>query len=338
LSEAGKNTLRMIRRNAELEARLIDDLLDLTRISRGRMQLRPEIVDASTIMTQALEIVSADIDAKNLRVETTLDPSCYVKADTARLQQVFWNLLKNAIKFTPPGGSLAVTCRPDGSSRVVAEVSDTGIGIESTLLPHVFDAFEQGTRAREGLGLGLAISRALIDLHGGQITAESPGPGRGSTFRVALPQCQDLVVPTPRRHADTPHEGRETTLRVLLVEDHADSAQLMRELLELSGHRVEQAASLAEALLIADSNGFDLLLSDLGLPDGSGLELVRRLRDAGKVRHAIALSGYGMEDDVRRSREAGFEEHLVKPVSPRELDATIRRVIRHAESHRTDAG
>jgi two-component system CheB/CheR fusion protein len=317
----------MIQRNIDLEARLIDDLLDLTRISRGRMELRPAVVDASRIMTEALEIVSGDVDAKSLRVETALEPDCHVKADSARLQQIFWNLLKNAIKFTPPEGTVRVTCRSDGAGRIVAEVSDTGIGIERQLLPHVFDAFEQGDRAREGLGLGLAISRALVQLHGGQISAESRGPGHGATFRVVLPECAEAPAPTPR-HGDTPVEVGSAALRVLLVEDHADSAELMRELLELSGHRVLRAASLAEALRLAESDAFDLLLSDLGLPDGSGLELVRQLREAGKVRHAIALSGYGMEDDVRKSLEAGFEEHLVKPISPRDLEATIRRVTR----------
>jgi two-component system CheB/CheR fusion protein len=211
---------------------------------------------------------------------------------------------------------------------VVAEVSDNGVGIARNLLPHVFDAFEQGVRQREGLGLGLAISRALVELHGGEIFAESGGPGRGSTFRVMIPASAEPPTEAPPRRPSTPPELRKVGLSVLLVEDHVDSAQLMRELLELSGHRVEQACSITDALQLSENDSFDLLISDLGLPDGSGLELVRLLRGGGKVRHAIALSGYGMEEDLRRSREAGFEEHLVKPVNPRELDATIQRVTR----------
>jgi PAS domain S-box-containing protein len=326
LSPDGRQTLRMIQRNVELEARLIDDLLDLTRISRGRLSLRFEVADASSVMAQALEIVSNEVEEKSLRLETAIEAGCHVRADTARLQQVFWNLLKNAVKFTPAGGLIRVCCQHELDGRVLAEVSDTGIGIDRGLLPHVFDAFEQAEPRREGLGLGLAISRALVQLHGGEITAESRGSGRGASFRVLLPSTSELEPSSPSRRPETPLEPQRQGLAVLLVEDHADSALLMRELLELSGHEVAQAATLSEAMTAAAGRVFDLLLSDLGLPDGSGLELVRALRESGRVRHAIALSGYGMEDDIRRSREAGFEEHLVKPVNPRELEATIRRV------------
>jgi two-component system, chemotaxis family, CheB/CheR fusion protein len=329
LTPEGRDTLGMIQRNVELEARLIDDLLDLTRISRGRLSLRFEVADASSVMAQALEIVSNEVEEKSLRLEPLLEEGCLVKADTARLQQVFWNLLKNAVKFTPTGGMIRVRCRHDLEGRVVTEVSDTGIGIDRKLLPHVFEAFEQGEGQREGLGLGLAISRALVQLHGGALAAESAGTGRGATFRVALPATSEPAS-AGRRRPETPLEPSRNGLSILLVEDHADSALLMRELLELSGHEVVQAASLAEARAAAEGRVFDLLLSDLGLPDGSGLELVRALRESGSARHAIALSGYGMEDDVRRSREAGFEEHLVKPVNPRDLDETIRRITKKA--------
>lgn len=325
LSDEGACTVRMIQRNIELEARLIDDLLDLTRISRGRMDLKLHVVDASAVLAQTLDIVSVELDAKNLSLETELQPGCFVKADSARLQQVFWNLIKNSVKFTPPGGTILVRCAQAGT-RVLAEVRDSGVGIDEKLLPHVFDAFEQGDRGREGLGLGLAISRALVELHQGSIVAESAGPGRGATFRVELPSTLEAPDTQPPR-PDTDPEVARPSISVLLVEDHADSAQLMRELLELSGHQVEQAASLEQALTVCQDRQFDLLLSDLGLPDGSGLELVRQLRETGSVRHAIALSGYGMEEDLRRSREAGFEEHLVKPVNPRDLDVTIRRIV-----------
>ena len=327
LSDGGRQTVRMIQRNVELESRLIDDLLDLTRISRGRMELRLRVVDAARVLAQALDIVSIDLDAKGLTVHHDLEEGCYVHADPARLQQVFWNLLNNSVKFTAPGGTVSVSCRRDGVEHVVAEVSDTGTGIDDALLPHVFDAFEQGERGREGLGLGLAISRALVELHGGRIVAESEGIGHGATFRVALPATAEAPISPPRRRPDS---RAETTARlaVLLVEDHADSAQLMRELLELSGHDVAQAGTVADAIRCCERRAFDLLLSDLGLPDGSGLELVRRLRSSGCVRHAIALSGYGMEEDLTRSREAGFDEHLVKPVNPRDLEDSIRRVTR----------
>jgi len=249
---------------------------------------------------------------------------------------VFWNLLSNAVKITPEGGTITVRSWTDDSSWLAVEVSDTGIGIEPELLPRIFDAFEQGeSRAAQrfgaGLGLGLAISRALAEFHGGTLEVHSEGPGRGATFRVQLP-----LTPIPAGAAAVSEPSRPASqearaLRILLVEDHADTAEAIAELLRLLGHEVAVAFTVAEGLSAAadiqnqESGGLDLVVSDLGLPDGSGLDLMRELTRRHGLK-GIALSGYGMEEDLRRSREAGFERHLTKPVNFQALQAVLREV------------
>jgi two-component system CheB/CheR fusion protein len=257
----------------------------------------------------------------------------WIRGDAARLEQVFWNLLSNALKFTGPGGSVRVRTWNEPGGRLRVEVNDTGMGIEPAVLPHVFNAFEQGgghvTRRFGGLGLGLAISKNLVELHGGSIEARSEGTGRGTAFTVTL----DTVQPAAEGAGPEASPDRETGrgLRLLLVEDHADTAEAMAELLQESGHRVTVARNLAEALSLADAaatgeeGGFDLVVSDLGLPDGSGLDLMRELARRHGLR-GIALSGYGTEQDVRDSLAAGFERHLVKPVGVRAIEAAIREV------------
>ncbi|MFB3853853.1 MAG: ATP-binding protein [Vicinamibacterales bacterium] len=327
LSDRAKTCLEVIRRNVELESRLIDDLLDLTRVARGRIDLDKRPVSVDTIIERAVEVCRPDIEARDLRFTVVRDrsqPPSTIEADAARIQQVVWNLLKNAVKFTPPGGEVKVVSRADRGWATV-EVSDTGIGIEPAVLPTVFDAFVQAGGAAGGrfggLGLGLAISKALVEMHGGAIEGESAGPGRGATFRVRLPLAKtghagsrDEGQP-PRTRA--PLEGRR--LRVLLVEDHADTLDLLSQVLELEGHTVGRARDMASALKLADASKFDVLISDLGLPDGSGIDLVRELRVRGHDMPAIALSGYGQEQDVERSLGAGFRTHLVKPAEPRLL-------------------
>jgi len=317
----------MIRRNVELEARLIDDLLDLTRIARGKIELRREVTDARQLLHHSVDICcSRDVAAGRVRLELGLAPGDYrLWADAPRLTQVFWNLLNNAVKFTPDGGAVMVrSSADDGLLRI--EVSDTGIGIEPDMLPRIFDAFEQAerriTRRFGGLGLGLAVSKAIVEMHGGTLTAESAGHGKGATFRVELP-VGELPRETPVVAAEA-EAAITANLSILLVEDHADTSEALAELLRLLGYRVKVAGSVAAALDLAALNGIDLVISDLGLPDGSGFDLMRELGARHGLR-GIALSGYGMEEDVQRSREAGFETHLTKPVNLQTLQEAIRR-------------
>ena len=330
LSGMATELVDIIRRNVELEARLIDDLLDLTRVSRGKVELHRQPVDVHEELLHAVKMCRQG-DAQQKRIEVRLDAAAvhhYVSGDAARLQQVFWNLLKNAVKFTPDGGHVDVRTSNPRPDAIVVSVTDTGIGIDPEALPKIFNAFEQGgksiTRQFGGLGLGLAITRTLVELHGGKITAESEGRYRGATFTVEL-----QTIPAPLNEPDEPAPAElgltSTDLRILLVEDHADTARTMTLLLKSLGYRVTTAGSVASALEAAGSEKFDLLISDVGLPDGTGLELMRQLLARGPMR-GIVLSGFGMEEDVKRSIEAGFSEHLTKPIDLHRLEAAIERV------------
>jgi two-component system CheB/CheR fusion protein len=317
----------MLHRNVELVARLIDDRLDVTRIARGKIELVRKPIRLSDVIQRAVEVCQPDIDARGLDfgVDAPNFPHI-VDADATRLQQVFWNLLRNAIKFTPPGGCVGIRCRCDGDIATV-EVNDSGEGIEADALSRIFDAFEQPersiTRQFGGLGLGLTISKSLVEMHGGSIEAQSDGKGRGATFRVRLP----IVVAEPRVEP-LPAAPRAATrsLRILLVEDHGDTARIMHRLLMRDGHCVERAGDVATALAMANRQRFDLLISDLGLPDRSGLDLMCELRARGSRMPGIALSGYGQEEDIRRSKEAGFGAHLTKPTSPDRLAEVIATI------------
>jgi PAS domain S-box-containing protein len=334
--------LELTRRNVELEARLIDDLLDVTRISRGKLQLHREAVDAHALIHQAIEICRDEIGSGGLRLELDLAASEHVvDADPARLQQVYWNLIKNAVKFTPVGGRLSICSRNEenGSSnscgkRLLVEVSDTGVGIEPELLPKIFYAFEQGessmVRRFGGLGLGLAISRSVAEAHGGRLTALSAGKDQGATFLLEL---ETVNAPLPPARAQPPAAyvtGSLPTLRILLAEDNEDTLRVMARLLRQRGHLVATANTLNAALKIAMIESFDLVVSDIGLPDGSGLELMRQLRARYDVK-GIALSGFGMEEDIRKSQEAGFTAHMIKPVDARQLDEMIHRLAQGYE-------
>ena len=369
LAEAGRDaadlgeTLAMIRRNVELEVRLIDDLLDLTRLTRGKLTLNKKRVDLNASVRHVLETCRGDLEEKEIDVELDLSPEAAgVSADPARLQQVLWNLLKNATKFTDAGGTVTIRTRrqrrrelgraagdgdaPAGDAAeewmVVCEVRDTGVGIDADLLPKVFTAFEQGgrrvTRTFGGLGLGLAISRALVVAHGGLIWVRSDGPGTGASFSVALPG-RALERPEPAAAAPppqaAPHNGRP--IRVLLVEDHADTCRLMARFLRrrlkvevVPAHSVADglAAFRGSAADNGEANGFDLIISDIGLPDGDGTDLLRRLAALGpNLPPAVALSGYGTEQDVRNSHDAGFRDHLTKPVDLERLEAVVRSML-----------
>jgi PAS domain S-box-containing protein len=327
--------LEMARRNVALEARLIDDLLDVTRIARGKIQLDLKPVELSTIIRRAAEVCAPDIEARQLKFAvTTSDGPHFVNADAARLQQVFWNLLKNAVKFTPPGGSIQV--REWGQdSRVTVAVTDSGVGIAPEALSRIFNAFEQEARANShqfgGLGLGLAISKALVEMHGGAIRADSAGNGQGATLTVELPVMSPApMAPPGQPDAHPAGSSNGVHLKVLLVEDHGDSAAILTRLLTRRGYQVQRAGDVATALSLAQAERFDLLISDLGLPDGSGYDVMRELVNSGRRPPAIALSGYGMAEDIHRSHEAGFDEHLTKPVDIQALWDAVDRVVAKA--------
>jgi two-component system CheB/CheR fusion protein len=322
--------LEVVRRNVELETRLIDDLLDLTRITKGKLQLTLEPVDVRESINRVVEICRDDIESKGLLLLIDLPGrACHAHADSARLQQVLWNLVKNAIKFTPPGGKITLRAACDDGA-IHINVTDTGVGIDPQAMPRVFDAFEQGHAQMPhrfgGLGLGLSISKALAHAHGGTLEAFSEGRDRGSTFTLTLPAARLMTTAPPEAAVAPPSAAPVLVRRILLVEDHQDTARIMLRLLQSSHFEVEWAGDIATAQQLAAASKFDLLISDLGLPDGSGLDLMHDLRDrfAGK---AIALSGYGMEDDLRRSRAAGFAEHLTKPINMQALRSAIDRVL-----------
>lgn len=326
LPEAVQPTLQMIRRNVELEARLIDDLLDLTRISKGKVQLSLEIVDAHVLLRNALEICQSEIDHKNLGLDLRLKAErVHLKADPARLQQVFWNLIKNAVKFTPEGGRLTIETSNKDNNQLCVAVSDTGCGIDAQSLPRIFNAFEQGERERfGGLGLGLAISKALVETHHGTITASSAGCDQGATFTALLPLSEEEVRQTSNGAEKPPIERK--SLRILLVEDHEDTNRSLTMLLRRRGYSVFPARNISDAIKLAAREPFDVLVSDIGLPDGTGVDLIQRLREKGPV-FGIALTGFGMEDDIRRSLDGGFEHHLIKPVDLNRLDSLIQEAF-----------
>lgn len=321
--------IETIRRNVELEARLIDDLLDLTRIARNKLDLQITSVDVHEAVGQVVQMCAEDIGLKQITLTVTLDALHHqVQADPARLQQVLWNVLKNAVKFTPVCGHITLRSRDDATGWVRLEVVDNGVGIAPEALPRVFEAFEQGgrevTRQFGGLGLGLAISKALVEMHGGTIAAASGGKGRGATFTIRLPASERQ---SPGRKGVRSKQTDRLDASLLLVEDHVDTRRSMAFLLRKLGCKVQEAGTVAEASAFAAAEKFDLMISDIGLPDGSGAELMRYVKDNYGLR-GIALSGYGMEDDQVRSANAGFAAHLTKPVRLDKLNETIRRVLR----------
>ena len=322
-----REQLAMMHRNIELEARLIDDLLDLTTISRGKLNLAPVITDLHALLGLTNEIIRCDGLGKQVPIVLRLEATRHhARVDPTRIQQVFWNLLKNAVKFTPNGGSISVTTTDDADDRIVISVRDTGIGMSPETLPHIFNAFEQGAIAGQhrfgGLGLGLAISQAIISAHEGALRAESDGLNCGSTFTVEL---TTIAAPAASSSATEPSPVPPRPLKLLIVEDHQVTRQVMAQLLTHNGHQVTTAGSVQEALAIHGTQHFDAVISDLGLPDGSGLDLMRDLQRQRPV-PGIALSGYGMEDDLRLTKEAGFFAHLVKPVNIDQLRQIIDKI------------
>jgi PAS domain S-box-containing protein len=326
LPEAAQASVKMIRRNIELEARLIDDLLDLTRVANGKLRLSLETVDVHEVIDSVLELFGNEIRVKRQDVHVEkMAENHYVMADRARLQQMLWNLVRNAAKFTPEGGHIYVRTR-DARMRIEISIEDTGIGIAPEQIGKLFNAFEQGsqrmTQQFGGLGLGLAITKALTDAHGGTVSARSPGPHCGATFTITLP----TVAAAAAEPVAAPQIGgaRDARLAILLVEDHVDTAEVMAQLMRSLGHEVTVASSVADALAATQAAGsFDLIVSDIGLPDGTGIDFIGAFRQRSQA-PAVALTGFGTDEDVRRCLAAGFTSHLTKPVNFGQLEALIQ--------------
>jgi CheY-like chemotaxis protein/two-component sensor histidine kinase len=327
LSAEAAEVVEVIRRNAKHQARMLDDLLDVNRLKKEKLHLNREAVDLQNAVQQSVQVVKAEIDAKY--IELVIDfgaHRAYVDADPDRLQQVLWNVVKNAVKFTPVSGRIFIGCKTDGRGNVVLIVRDTGVGIKAEVLPTVFEPFEQGERSPMfgGLGLGLSIVKGLMDLHDGAIAVASPGEGAGTTVTLTFPAADAPVKGSNTTTSNLPRYGAGHG--ILLVEDHPDTLKIMARLLEMLRYRVVTAASVKAALEAAAKHELQLLVSDIGLPDGTGFELMEKLggKFAGR---SIALTGYGMDEDVRRCHEVGFARHLTKPVDFQKLQGYLEELV-----------
>jgi PAS domain S-box-containing protein len=325
----------VVERQVQQMARLVDDLLDVSRISRGKITLRKEVVDLGAIVNRAVETVRPLINEQKQELLVTLPPEpVLLEADQTRLEQILANLLNNAAKYTDRSGHINLTVRRQAND-VEVHVSDTGIGISADMLPRIFDMFVQAdqrsNRSKGGLGIGLSLVRRLVEMHGGSITAHSAGSGQGSEFVVRLP-----LVSIPQKGVNTVASrcsSRSVRRRVLVVDDNKDAAETLGALLRLRGHEVQVAFDGATALAAARASRPDFILLDLGMPGMDGYEVAQQLREQPALRHTVlvALTGWGQEDDRRRSQAAGFDFHMVKPVEPDLVDALL------ADTSRSDA-
>jgi CheY-like chemotaxis protein len=313
-----------------LEARLIDDLLDLTAINAGKVHLKFGTVDMHRLVRVVVDMVADQISERQLRLRVDLNAKqALVSADEARMHQVVWNILRNAIKFTPPGGAVVLKTSSE-MGQFMLECSDNGIGIEPKALSRIFTAFDQAdadvSHKFGGLGLGLAIARGLVLEHHGELSARSEGRGQGATFTLMLDALPDGTAPqqdAPSLPADLSFTT-DLHCRMLLVEDNPDSADILKMGLEAYGYTVTLAGTCAKALAVGGREDFDVVVTDLGLPDGSGIEIGRALSPRMPV---IALSGYGSPQDVQRSTAAGFSGHIVKPADFTAVHSMVQRVL-----------
>jgi len=331
----------VIRQNAAAQAQLIEDILDVSRIVGGKLHLNASTVDLRTTIEAAIESVMPAVAAKGIRLERLLAERLFVSGDRDRLQQVVWNLLSNALKFTPKGGEVIVgLTQGDGDAEIF--VQDNGIGIQPDFLPYVFDRFRQAdssmSRRHSGLGLGMAIVRHLVELHGGTVSVESPGEGLGATFRLRLPTRRAEVAPVAevedREPPADPFDGELDRLHgvhVLIVEDDADSRNVLALLLQKLGALVEAVPSAKEAVARVKNRRPDVIVSDIGMPEEDGYSLIRRLRqlpaDVERKLPAIALTAYARKQDAEAAIDAGYDRHLPKPVAPAELIRAIKSVV-----------
>ncbi len=330
--------LETIERNSKMQVQLIEDLLDLSRIISGKLRLDVQNVNLVEVIDSAVATVRPAAEAKEIRLHSVLDPLAGpVTGDPARLQQVVWNLLSNAVKFTPRGGQVQIVLERV-NSHVEVSVSDTGMGIPPEFLPHVFERFRQAdgstTRRHGGLGLGLSIVRQLVEMHGGSVRAKSPGEGRGATFSVSLPvsaahghDARPRQTPQPDL---VPAAASLAGVNVMVVDDENDARDLIHRILSQSRAVVTTAASVAEALTLMERHAFDVLLSDIGMPEQDGYELIRRVRERGlngRTLPAVALTAFARPEDRRRALLAGFQVHVPKPVDPDELVAVVATLV-----------
>jgi hypothetical protein len=347
--KATSRALEAIERNAISQMQLIEDILDVSRIIRGQLRLNVSAVNLISVMEAALEAVRPLAEPKEIQLNTVLDTSVgSVYGDPARLQQIVWNLLTNAIKFTPKGGrvevNLSIVCGEEQQTTqkyAQIQVIDTGIGISSEFLPKVFERFRQAdsttTRSHNGLGLGLAIVRHLVELHKGTISAQSQGSGQGATFTVRLPLLQDNRGNRENREAtggisssvaSTPLAG----LKVLVVDDEADTRNFLSFMFEEYGAIATAVASVDEALAVLEQAKADILISDIGMSEQDGYTLIRKLRslepEKGGCMPAIALTAYTREEDRLEALAAGFQQHLSKPIDPTKLIAMVASVLK----------
>jgi signal transduction histidine kinase len=331
-----------IRNNVELEARLIDDLLDITRITHGKLLINMEWVDLHAVLREAIATVQSELDQKQITLTLRLsEEQAVTKGDAVRLQQIFWNVLKNAVKFNSKGGKITVETSIFAEGKKIAvKIIDTGIGLTAHEINRIFNAFSQGDHAGNedshrfgGLGLGLTICRMLVELHSGGIHATSAGRGQGATFVIELPLVQANKqnggsAPSDFSAKDGSQNGskKKSGMRILLVEDHEPTRTALSHLLTRRDCKVMVAASVAEARTLARQENFDLVVSDIGLPDGDGYTLMSELRKDFALK-GIALTGYGMEQDLLRGQNAGFVAHLTKPVRMESLEKALSEVI-----------
>ncbi len=329
-----RDELAMIERNVALEARLIDDLLDISKIANGKLTMRSQLCDAHALISMVVEMVRSDAQKKQIRFHLGLNARVSsLKGDPARLQQVFWNLLRNAVKFSPAGGQVSVRSFDEqggGDASICIEVADEGVGFEQSTADTLFQPFEQGKSGPlfGGLGLGLAIARGVVELHGGKIGGRSDGTGRGAIFTVSLPVYEAPAGECASPENDAAANARSAVpeappMRLLLVEDHEPTMLVLSRLLTRAGHRVVTAGTVKGALEAAAGETFDLVISDIGLPDGTGMHLMQQLCDMYGLR-GIALTGYGTDEDLRQTVAAGFVAHLVKPVDFEDLRGVLR--------------
>jgi CheY-like chemotaxis protein len=324
--------INVIRRNVRLEARLIDDLLDLTRVSTGKIELHQQRLDGHSIARDALSIARSDIHRKKLIINTDFTAKDhFVFGDPVRLEQVYWNLINNAVKFTPANGEIRIqTWNQDGEFNFA--ITDTGIGIDVDKQKSLFTAFEQGERGISrrfgGLGLGLTICKNLVELHGGTIRISSRGRSMGTTASVSL---KSYFGPEVSVQDEVNLPAGPARLRILVVEDHEDTRHVLSRLLTKLGCETTMAGTVSDAVRLLRSQPFDALLSDIGLPDGAGYDVIAEAKRVQDLK-GVALTGYGMSEDVRRSKEAGFDWHLTKPVDATELRTVLHRLSQKATS------
>jgi PAS domain S-box-containing protein len=340
LSPALHADAQMLRRSVELEARIIDDLLDLTRIAKGILTFSAEDTDVHEMIEYLVGMCHSEFRGKALDLSIQFDaPLHYVYTDAGRLQQVLWNIIKNAAKFTESDGKVSISTANDDQHNIIITIADSGIGMSRETLSRLFIPFEQGeqfiSRRYGGLGLGMAISSALVEQLGGTLRASSDGLGKGSTFTVTFPAkpASDIKPKKPGAFDGRARSG--IGVKILLVEDHADTALALTRLLKRQGYEVATADSVASALAAVKRETFELLVCDIGLPDGTGFQLIEEVRKLTRT-PALALSGFGMEEDVRKSRQAGFEGHLTKPVNFQKLEAAIWQLTSKSSRGSTD--